>query len=68
MFGGMFLLVLLHYLHFSAGLAALGNVCASAFRGRYDHEYHQGVKLCAVYWHFLDAVWAGMLVAFWTAL
>lgn len=59
-YGLIFFLVLLHALHVVGGIAGLGRVTLNAFRGRYDHEHHQGVRLAAMYWHFLDAVWLVM--------
>jgi len=42
----------------------LGYVTRQAFRGKYDHERHWAVDHCASYWHFLDVVWACMLITF----
>jgi heme/copper-type cytochrome/quinol oxidase subunit 3 len=50
-------LVVLHALHVIGGLIPLAVTTVRAFRGRYDHEVHEGVTLCAMYWHFLDIVW-----------
>ena len=47
----------LHALHVLGGLAGLGAVMAKARRGAYTRESHTGVKLCAMYWHFLGVVW-----------
>lgn len=60
----LFVLVLLHVLHFIGGLVVLFRVVLEALRGRFDHEFYPGVKLCAVYWRFLDVVWLMMLAAF----
>lgn len=65
LYGIVMVLVALHAAHVVGGLVALGWVVARAFRNRYDHECHRGLRLCAVYWHFLDAVWLVMLAAFW---
>lgn len=62
--GLLFVLILLHGLHFIAGLVGLTIVTARALAGRYDHEYHGGVKLCAVYWRFMDVVWIVLFGAF----
>ncbi|WLD14956.1 cytochrome c oxidase subunit 3 [Planctellipticum variicoloris] len=62
--GFLFVLVLLHVLHFIGGLVVLFRVVLEALRGRFDHEFYPGVKLCAVYWRFLDVVWLMMLAAF----
>lgn len=57
----VFILVLLHTAHFLGGLVVLAWVTWKGLRGRFDHEYYSGVKLSAIYWHFLDVVWLLML-------
>ncbi len=54
-----------HALHVAGGVIALGIVATRAAIGKYDHERHFAVDFTAHYWHFLDAVWIAMLVAFW---
>ena len=62
--GLLFMLILLHALHFVGGMVALTIVTVRSLAGRYDHEYHGGVKLCAVYWRFLDVVWIALFGSF----
>lgn len=62
--GLFFVLILLHALHFVAGMVALTIVTRRGLSGRYDHEYHAGVKLCARYWLFLDVVWITLFGTF----
>lgn len=62
--GLVFVLVGLHALHFLGGMFALSIVTWRGLHGRYDHEYHGGLYLCAVYWRFLDVVWITLFVAF----
>lgn len=62
--GLLFILILLHALHFVAGMAALTVVTRRGLRGRYDHEYHGGVRMCALYWRFLDVVWIALFGTF----
>ena len=62
--GLVFVMVLLHVLHFAGGMIALAIVTWRGLRGRYDHEYHGGLQLCAIYWRFLDVVWIALFVAF----
>ena len=62
--GLLFTLILVHALHFVAGMVALSIVTWRGLHGRYDHEYHAGVKLCAVYWRFMDVVWIGLFAIF----
>ncbi|QDT38222.1 Cytochrome c oxidase subunit 3 [Stratiformator vulcanicus] len=61
--GLLFVLILLHGLHFVTGLAIQLYVNWRALRGRYDHEYFMGVRLCTYYWRFLDVVWLAMFGA-----
>jgi heme/copper-type cytochrome/quinol oxidase subunit 3 len=35
---------------------------------RSDHERNIGLKVCTLYWHFLDVVWVLLLASFWIAL
>ncbi len=64
--GGMVVvLAVLHALHVMGGVISLAIVAVRSFQGRYDHERHGAVDFAAAYWHFLDAVWLLMLLAFW---
>ena len=38
-------------------------VAARSFGGRYTADAHDGVILCAWYWHFLDVVWVLLYVS-----
>lgn len=62
--GLLFVLILLHALHFVAGMIALTVVTRRGLAGRYDHEYHGGVRMCALYWRFLDVVWIALFGTF----
>lgn len=53
----MYALTGLHMAHLAGGLIALIVVSFKAFRSRYNSENLLGVKLCAIFWHFLDALW-----------
>ena len=61
------ILALLHALHVVAGVIGLAVVVVNTLRQKYDHENHVGIKLCALYWHFLDIVWLVMLASFYIA-
>jgi len=63
-YGMSFMLSFIHALHVIGGMIFLGYVMHHGFRNRYDHEQHYAVDNCASYWHFLDVVWACMLVTF----
>lgn len=53
----MYALTGLHMAHLAGGLIALMVVSFKAFRSRYNSENLLGIKLCAIFWHFLDALW-----------
>ncbi|MEM7783346.1 MAG: cytochrome c oxidase subunit 3 [Planctomycetota bacterium] len=63
-YGMSFTLSFIHALHVVGGLIYLGFVIRQAYREKYDHERHWAVDHCASYWHFLDVVWACMLITF----
>lgn len=65
-FGMVIVLAVLHGLHVVGGVIALALVVARAAVGRYDHERYWAVDFSAMYWHFLDAIWLCMLIAFWS--
>ncbi|MGE0710878.1 MAG: heme-copper oxidase subunit III [Planctomycetota bacterium] len=57
-----YFLTMLHAVHVVGGLLPLVYTSARALRGRYGPEQHLGVRLCAMYWHFLDVVWLALFV------
>lgn len=60
-------LAVIHALHVVGGLVGLVWVQVNAVRRKYDHERNFGVVFCALYWHFLDAVWVVLLAGFMIA-
>ncbi len=56
---GSFLYVItgLHVLHLVAGMIALLVVFAQSSNHKYSAQKHNGVNMCALYWHFLDGLW-----------
>jgi len=46
-----------HGLHLSGGLVALGRTADKVWRGFDVNQVRLSVRLCAVYWHFLLALW-----------
>jgi heme/copper-type cytochrome/quinol oxidase subunit 3 len=52
-----FLLTGVHALHVLGGFVPLGFVVHHALRRQYSSSSHEGLTLCAQYWHFLGAVW-----------
>lgn len=53
----------MHAAHVIGGLIPLFVVLAFALRGKYSANFHPGVRYCAIYWHFLDAIWMMLFVA-----
>ncbi len=56
---GSFLYVItgLHVAHLIGGMIALFVVLSRAFIGKYSASNYNGVRICAIYWHFLDGLW-----------
>ena len=56
---GSFLYVLtgLHIAHLLAGMLALMFVLVKALRNKYSAAEYNGVRMIAVYWHFLGGLW-----------
>jgi cytochrome c oxidase subunit 3 len=52
-----YVLTAMHLLHLVAGVIALIVVWAKAKRNKYTSEDMLGIKLCAIFWHFLDLLW-----------
>jgi cytochrome c oxidase subunit 3 len=52
-----YLLTGVHGLHLAGGLVALGRTAARAWRDASRERLALGAALCALYWHFLFAVW-----------
>lgn len=57
-----YMLTGLHAAHVVGGLIPLAIVTRNAFRDWYRPHSAQGVQYCAMYWHFLDAVWVVLFV------
>jgi cytochrome c oxidase subunit III len=52
-----FILTGVHALHVVGGFVPLGFVVYHAQRRHYSSSSHEGLTLCAQYWHYLGAVW-----------
>src|SRR3989449_5796211 len=52
-----YILTGLHGLHLLGGIVAFGIVLAMALRNRLNAFHYEPLKLCATYWHVLDALW-----------
>jgi cytochrome c oxidase subunit 3 len=55
--GFFFILTGLHGIHLFGGVVALGVVLLKAFQNRLSAFNHESLKLCALYWHVMDALW-----------
>lgn len=55
----------LHAAHVIGGLVPLTLVWRRAAAGRYSPAHPEGVVYCAMYWHFLDAVWLALYATLW---
>jgi heme/copper-type cytochrome/quinol oxidase subunit 3 len=55
-------LTVFHALHVLAGLAALAVLLPGAFAGRLVSGRSSTVRLSAMFWHFVDAVWVVLFV------
>ena len=55
----------LHAAHVVGGLVPLAVVWRRAAAGRYSPAHPEGVVYCAMYWHFLDAVWLALYATLW---
>jgi cytochrome c oxidase subunit 3 len=58
----LYVLCALHLCHVLGGLIALGVVYVKSLRKKYSAGNYLGIKLCATYWHFLDALWIYLFV------
>jgi len=47
----------LHGLHLMGGVIALSWVLSRALKNRLSASNHEPLKLCALYWHVMDALW-----------
>ncbi len=57
--GGSFMYILtgLHLAHLVFGIGAVMVVWIKSRLQRYNSENLLGIRLCAIFWHFLDALW-----------
>jgi cytochrome c oxidase subunit III len=63
LYGSVFYaLTAIHALHVAAGLCMLLWVFARSLRGAYTEHNPINVKMCTLFWHFVDAMWVLMFV------
>lgn len=53
----LYAITALHILHLAGGILALIVVLSRAIRKKYTQIDYNGVSMCALYWHFLGALW-----------
>ncbi|MCG9909674.1 MAG: heme-copper oxidase subunit III [Flavobacteriales bacterium] len=51
-----------HLAHLAGGLISLFYTWIQALRGKYSPQNHLGIKLTAIFWHFLDFLWLYLFV------
>jgi cytochrome c oxidase subunit 3 len=59
----VYLLTGVHALHVAVGVVALGWLTLRTRQGLINAARHLGLRLWAMYWHFVGAVWAFLFVA-----
>jgi cytochrome c oxidase subunit 3 len=57
-----FVLTGLHGFHLLGGVGGLSIVLTKALRDRITPAKEEPLKLCAIYWHFMDALWVYLFV------
>jgi cytochrome c oxidase subunit III len=55
----------LHVAHLVGGILVLFFVSIKAMLGKYTASNYNGVRLCAIYWHFLDGLWIYLFLFLW---
>jgi cytochrome c oxidase subunit 3 len=58
----IYLLSGLHLAHMAGGILALFYSFIKSLLGRYSATNVHGLRICAIYWHFLDALWIYLFV------
>src|SRR5262245_19188518 len=57
-----YLLTGLHGIHLLGGMCAMGYVLRQALTNRIIPGRDESLKLCATYWHFMDALWVYLFI------
>jgi len=53
----LYVITFMHILHLLGGIIALLVVYFKSLRNRYNAQNILGLRVCAIYWHFLDVLW-----------
>jgi heme/copper-type cytochrome/quinol oxidase subunit 3 len=51
-----------HGFHVTVGVLMVAWLLAASLRGSFGYKRHERVRLTAIYWHFVDVVWAAILL------
>jgi len=60
----LYIVVILHLLHLTAGMVSLLFVIYNHFKRKYNAASSLGIELSATFWHFLDFVWLYLFLFF----
>jgi heme/copper-type cytochrome/quinol oxidase subunit 3 len=60
-----YILTGVHAAHVIGGFVPLGFVVYHAAHRHYSSSQHEGLSLCAQYWHYLGAVWLVLVTNLW---
>jgi cytochrome c oxidase subunit 3 len=55
----------LHVAHLIGGILSLLFVNTKALLGKYSPTNFNGIRICAIYWHFLDGLWVYLFLFLW---
>lgn len=58
----MYVITGLHLAHLIGGLLYLIGVIYRSIKNQFNSENHLKIKLCAIYWHFLDLLWIYLFI------
>jgi cytochrome c oxidase subunit 3 len=58
----MYVITGLHLAHLIGGLLYLIGVIYRSIKNQFNSENYLKIKLCAIYWHFLDILWIYLFV------
>jgi cytochrome c oxidase subunit III len=57
-----YMLTALHAAHIVGGFVALAITTYNSQKGKYSSNKYLGIKLCSIYWHFLDILWIYLFI------
>jgi cytochrome c oxidase subunit III len=60
-----FVMTGLHAIHVFIGIGVLSFLTLLVLGRRFSAEYHTPVKICGLYWHFVDVVWVFLYPLFY---